>query len=199
MADPMVVKRCLKVLATNYGKPDTWVEETFRLWTRGLASLQDKDLMRGVEEWCLKKSFPPNLARLKEVVESNPKTFRSAKPEGCPACHSTGLRELVRHFESHRRPSVLNCVGACDCALGSRLISEAILPWEVIVRMWREDPFTDAVYHSTADRYHLTTEERSSSIQLERYEKIRKAHLKAGTPPKSYSSTWKKVSPGAEI
>ena len=167
MASIIVVKRCLQALATNYGKTEAWVDDSLKLWSRGLSSIHDKDLIRGVEDWCRKQSRIPNLARLRSTIEANPLRISPVKAAGCPACNSTGFRELSRWYEKNKKIRVDCFVAACNCPKGLSLQSETVRQWDEVVRQWKSNPWTEAVYHSTADRYHLTTQERNTPEQLE--------------------------------
>jgi hypothetical protein len=160
MASIIKTRKALARLAANFGKPESWVDDNIQTWGRGLHLIDDSDLERGVEEWCQKKIRLPNLARFKELLKANPKTKVAGKPVGCPGCNQTGFRELARHYEMHKKIVVFTCVAACECEAGRRYESDEIKHWRDIITMWKDDPFTEAVYHSTAARYHLTSSER---------------------------------------
>ncbi len=167
MASIPVVKRCLQALAQNYGKSDPWVESSLKLWSRGLSSIHDKDLIRGVEEWCQKQPKIANLARLKTTIEASPLRVTAAALPGCPACNMTGWRELCRWHEKNNKVRAESYAAACDCVKGRSLQSAAVRQWDEVVESWRSNPWTEAVFHSTAERYHLTTQERNTPDQLE--------------------------------
>ncbi len=170
MASVPVVKRCLQALAENYGKSDSWVESSLKLWSRGLSSIHDRDLIRGVEEWCQKQPKIANLARLKTTIEANPLRIKPAALAGCPACNSTGWRELARWHVRNEKVRADTFAAACDCPKGQALQSGTVLQWNEVVDHWRSNPWTEAVYHSTPERYHLTTQERHTPEQLEAME-----------------------------
>lgn len=167
MASPIVVKKALRAFANNYGKTDRWVEDTLKLWARGLTDIHDKDLIRGTEEWCRKKNTPPNLSRLRELIEGNPKTMGAERPPGCPACNETGWREMARWYQWKGETRIETCVAACDCALGMRFSMGSAPQWDRVVEQWKSHAFTDAVYHSTAQHPHLTTEQRHTPEQVQ--------------------------------
>jgi hypothetical protein len=185
MADPMVVNKALKAFANNYNKSDQWVEDTQKLWARGLADVQDRDLVRGVEEWCRKRNRLPNLNRLRELIDANPRTSKPAILDGCPACDRTGWRELCRWYEKQGKTHVRCVVAACDCMKGQRLVSSSVPHWETLASSWKADPFTDAVHIGTAKKPHLTTEQRHTPEQLEQM----KERLKSNQPSVSGWST----------
>ena len=166
MATPPVVRRALTAFANNYGKTDRWVEDTLKLWARGLAGISDRDLIRGTETWCRSKRSPPNLARLLELIKSDPTTRVAAVQSGCPACARPGWRELARHYTDQGRAMVRTCVAACDCDKGERLAIGVAPRWNQVVDAWRADPWTDAVYHRPAQDPHLTTQQRHTAEQL---------------------------------
>lgn len=190
MASPIVVKKALQAFANNYGKTDQWVEDTLKLWARGLASIHDKDLIRGTEEWCKNRARPPNLARLRELIEANPKTLSAAVIAGCPACATTGWREMARWYEMKKRTIVWTGVAACDCPKGVTYQQGGVPQWDRMRDSWNADPFTDAVYHSTAQQYHLTTEQR---ITPEKLAEHKAAIMKAKSRTSANVGSWKKV------
>tara|TARA_R100000455_G_C6211734_1_gene79075 strand:+ start:150 stop:719 length:570 start_codon:yes stop_codon:yes gene_type:complete len=167
MASIQMVRRSLEALRTNYGKSENWVEDSLKLWSRGLHTVHDRDLARGVEDWCRKQSRAPNLARLKATIEANPLRVGPMVIAGCPACNQTGFRELARWHWLNETLRVDTFVSACDCAKGRSMESATIRNWSSVVDSWRDHPLTEAVFHSTAERYHLTTEERHTPHQLE--------------------------------
>tara|TARA_R110002020_G_scaffold150501_4_gene327313 strand:+ start:2333 stop:2911 length:579 start_codon:yes stop_codon:yes gene_type:complete len=186
MASPPVVKRCLKAFANNYGKTDSWIEDTLRLWSRGLNNVNDRDLVRGTETWCRSKRTPPNLARLLELIEADPKKAGPLIAQGCPGCDQTGWRELVRHFiDANDRPQVYPCMAACDCAMGQRIAVGPVPIWSTTVEAWRANPMTTAIYYGTAQQPHLTTEQRMTAAQYETFEQLK------GQPVAS--KTWAKA------
>jgi len=166
MASPQIVHKCLNAFASNYGKSDRWVDDTLKLWARGLNDIHDKDLIRGTEEWCRKKNTPPNLARLRDLIDGNPKTTSRVQPDGCPACDGTGWREMARWYQNRGKTAIFTCVAACDCMLGVRLSSGGVPQWDRVAERWRNDGLTDQVFHSTAEYPHLTTEQRMTPEQL---------------------------------
>jgi len=161
------VKRCLQALAQNYGKSDPWVESSLKLWARGLSTIHDKDLIRGVEEWCQKQPKIANLARLKTTIEASPLRVTAAALAGCPACNETGFRELCRWHQKNDRVRAETYVAACDCVKGRSMQSASVRQWDEVVESWRSNPWTEAVFHSTPERYHLTTQERNTPEELE--------------------------------
>ena len=185
MASIPVVKRCLQALAQNYGKSDQWVDSSLKLWARGLASVHDKDLIRGVEEWCGKEARMANLARLKALIEANPLRIKPDELAGCPACNGTGFRELARWHQKNGRVRADPFVAACDCPKGRSLTSATILNWSEVVDAWRANPWTEAVFHSTPERYHLTTQERNTPEEL--------AALEERVQERSKVSGWSRV------
>jgi len=191
MASPIVVKKALQAFANNYGKTDQWVEDTLKLWARGLASIHDKDLIRGTEEWCRNKSRPPNLARLRELIEANPKTLSAAVINGCPACNGTGWREMSRWYEIKKTTKVWTGVAACCCPKGVTYQQGGVPQWDRMLDSWNADPYTEAVHHSTAIKYHLTTEQRMSPERFAAYQASIK-NSKVGERPKTVSG-WKAV------
>lgn len=190
MASPIVVKKSLQAFANNYGKTEQWVEDTLKLWTRGLVSIHDKDLIRGTEEWCRNRSRPPNLARLCELIEANPKTLSAAVLAGCPACDATGWRELARWYEVRRKMIVWTGVAACDCAKGAAYQNGGVQQWDQIAESWRADPYTVAVYHSTAEKYHLTLEQRMTP---ERFDELQEAIKKPRATTSIPIGNWSKA------
>ena len=185
MASEMVVNKALKAFANNYNKTDRWIEETQRLWARGLADIHDKDLVRGVEVWCKNRRTPPNLARLREMIEAGPRVNPAKVLNGCPACDNTGWREMSRFYEKNQKTHVTNVVAACDCPKGSRLMSATVFGFESVLQQWRADPFTDAIHFSTAQQPHLTTEQRVTPERLEQMKQ------RANAPQTETASGWK--------
>ena len=167
MASELVVQKALKAFASNYNKTEQWVTDTQRLWVNGLGDIHDKDLVRAVELWCRNRRTLPNLARLRELVEAGPRANPATVLNGCPACDNTGFREMCRWYEMKGKTKVFCCVAACDCAKGQRLESPAIRGWRDLVDDWNGNPFTDSVFHSTAERPHLKTEQRMTPEQME--------------------------------
>ena len=168
MASPMVVKRSLQAFANNYNKADRWVDDTLKLWARGLAAISDKDLVRGTEAWCKTKRTPPNLARLLELIDADPTTTKHVQLAGCPACDSTGWREMARHYyDKQERLRVTTCVAACDCSRGARYAMGAAPAWQDVVTSWESKPWTEAVHYSTPTHPHLTTAQRYTPDQIQ--------------------------------
>tara|TARA_R110002012_G_scaffold170775_3_gene335366 strand:+ start:631 stop:1206 length:576 start_codon:yes stop_codon:yes gene_type:complete len=166
MASPQVVRRSLTAFANNFNKGDRWVDDTLKLWARGLASISDKDLVRGTETWCRTKRTLPNLARLLELIAADPTTSPAAVLHGCPACDGTGWREMARHYNDNGRDLVRSCVAACDCSKGVRLATGVVDHWRTVLDAWERDPRTERVYYSTAQQPHLTTQQRHTAEQL---------------------------------
>ena len=157
----------MTAFANNYNKSDKWVDDTLKLWARGLNSINDKDLVRGTETWCRTKRTLPNLARLLELIAADPTTSPAAVFHGCPACDGTGWREMVRHYNDNGRALVRCCVAACDCQKGARLATGVVDNWRTVLEAWENDPRTDRVFYSTTDHPHLTTEQRHTAEQLQ--------------------------------
>tara|TARA_R110000824_G_scaffold249220_2_gene438153 strand:- start:6348 stop:6917 length:570 start_codon:yes stop_codon:yes gene_type:complete len=184
MASLMVVNRCLKAFANNYGKTDGWVEQTVKLWSRGLNDIHDRDLIRGTEEWCKKRRTPPNLSRLRELIDGNPQSTPVQSKSGCPGCDQTGWREVSRWYLKKGQTVVFNGVSPCDCPLGLRYAAGGPT-WNIMIDKWREDGFTDQVFHGTATEPHLTTEQRMTPEQIaEAKERQKNVHrpVKGWTP-----------------
>jgi len=177
MASIQVVRRSLTAFANNYNKGEKWIEDTLRLWARGLQSITDKDLIRGTESWCRTKRTLPNLARLLELIDADPSKAPRPFLAGCPACDFTGWREMVRHYTKDDKKKVRSCVAACDCAKGSRYATETVQCWRDVLRTWESDPWTDAVHYGTAEAPHLKTEHRHTAEQIEQMEARAKVQL----------------------
>lgn len=195
MASPVVVRKCLGLLASNYGKSDQWAEDQHKLWTRGLSSLSDRDVIRGTETWCNTKRVPPNLARLRELIDADPSTAKAPALDGCPACDMTGWRELARHYVKDGRDQVRAGLAPCDCRKGRNLArGDDSKLWSSIVDHWHRLPNTTAVFHSTAEHRHLTTDERHTKEQIER---MRQAAERAEANKHKFGSrndqTWQPV------
>jgi len=189
MASALVVRRALLAFANNYGKTDQWVDDTLKLWARGLTSVSDKDLIRGTEVWCRDKRRPPNLARLLEVIKSDPTSGGPPTADGCPGCNRTGWRQLARHYtDKNQRPAVYDCLAACDCDMGQRLASGPVPNWHDVLKAWEADPYTERVYHTTAQHPNLTMDER---LTVEAHEAI-KQRAKHSTS----SGSWQRLMKG---
>ena len=192
MAQPSVVRKCLAAIASNYSKNEQWVEDNHKLWVGGLMAVTDKDLARGTETWCRTKNVPPNLARLRAVIEADPATKTGTVYNGCPACDQTGWRQMAGHYKNkNKEPCVFTCVAACDCARGQRFASGPAMLFTDVVKMWRANGY-HPIYFSTVENPNLTTQQRHTAKQIEQMQKLKNDQLNKAQRY-SAKSDWQKV------
>ncbi len=186
MAGLASTRSALSVLASNYGKPREWAKENENLWMRNLSDVSDADLLRAVETWCRSQSRLPNLARLRASIEAMPARRAPVDPPGCPACDGTGHREVARWYETKDMIRAETRLAACDCPSGDRFAAGAFVPWMDVVKSWRNLPDTVRVFHGTAGKPHLQTDQRMTPDELAEW----KARATTG---KASSKGWKHI------
>ena len=175
MAALPAVRRSLEVLGSNYNKPTNWAEDNLKLWMRNLSDISDADLLRGVEMWCRKQNRLPNLARLRDTIEATPNRREPAEPPSCPACDGTGHRELARWFFTlHGLLRAQHGLAACDCPKGQRFAVGSFTPWSTVVEKWRANPYTEQVFHGTAEKPHLSTDQTMTPDELKGWKERQK-------------------------
>ena len=186
MAGMAATRSALSVLASNYGKPRDWCSDNEKLWLRNMTDVSDSDLLRGVETWCRSQPRLPNLARLRSVIESNPTRQAPVDPPGCPACDGTGHREVARWYEAKDKIRAETRLAACDCPSGERFAAGAFGRWMDVVKSWRNLPDTVRVFHGTAGKPHLQTNQRMTPDDFAEWSE----RAKSG---EANSSGWKHV------
>jgi hypothetical protein len=164
------IYNALNLIAGNWRRSDDWIERSIPLWESTFGSVPAEYLNRAVRQHINTGSKAPTVVDIHGALELV--GWKGGDRAGCDACTETGWREVAWHRTENNRAVVETYSCACDCPLGSKMLSSSRL-WSESVADWLGRANTTAVYHGTNDRPHLSAFERRGDCWSSRQARTR--------------------------